>query len=136
MSLGSREVRQHLRRLQILPLAAMLLLVVAAPTVGDIGGCGAEPADLDASAFFKAKAQLDCNHCAECGFVTAACLRACDPTQTPSALPLGCFPIQHDGDVCLRALDAASCDEYATYIADQGATIPTECNFCPVEGAP
>lgn len=133
MKLGSRDV---LRRLQIFHLAALLLLVVAAPTVGDIGGCGAEPADLDAAAFFKAKAKLDCDRCAECGFVTAACTRACDPAQAPTAFPLGCFPIQHDGDVCLRSLDASSCDLYATYVADQGASTPTECNFCPIEGAP
>lgn len=123
-------------RLQLVQLSAMLLLVVAAPTVGDIGGCGAEPADLDAAAFFKAKAKLDCDHCNECGLVTAACARACDTTQPLSTLPRGCFPIQHDGDVCLRALDASSCDVYATYVADQGASIPTECNFCPIEGAP
>jgi len=133
MNLGSRSVRHHLQTFQ---LAAMLLLIVAAPTVGDIGGCGAEPSDLDAGAFFKAKAKLDCERCAECGFVTATCMRACDPAQAPTAFPLGCFPIQHDGDVCLRALEASSCDVYATYISDQGATIPTECNFCPIEGAP
>lgn len=133
MNLDHRGVRH---RLQFVQLAAMLLLIVAAPTVGDIGGCGADPADLDAAVFFKAKAKLDCDRCKECGFVTAACTRACDTTQAPATLPPGCFPIQHDGDVCLRALEASSCDVYATYVADQGATIPTECNFCPIEGAP
>jgi hypothetical protein len=41
----------------------------------------------------------------------------------------------HDGEVCLNALDAASCDDYEQYVANQGATIPTECNFCPLDAA-
>jgi hypothetical protein len=133
MNLGSQKVR---RDLQIANLAAVLLLVVAAPTVGDIGGCGAAPTDLDAAAFFEAKAKLDCERCSACGIQSIPCTVACDPAQTPASFPLGCFPIQHDGDVCLRALEASSCDVYATFVADQGATIPTECNFCPLEGAP
>ncbi|MBK9263409.1 MAG: hypothetical protein IPM54_26845 [Polyangiaceae bacterium] len=133
MKVGDQRVRH---RVAVLNLAAVLVLVVAAPTVGDIGSCGAEPSDLDAVTFFKKKAELDCARCRECGFVTAACTRACDPTQAPTAFPEGCFPIQHDGDVCLRALEATACDGYATFVADQGATTPTECNFCPVGGAP
>ena len=27
--------------------------------------------------------------------------------------------------------EAASCGDYESYVADQGATVPTECNFCP-----
>jgi hypothetical protein len=114
----------------------MLLLVVAAPTVGDIGSCGAKPTDLDVPAFFKKKAALDCTRCIECDIRSFSCARACDPAQAPTAFPEGCFPIAHDGEVCLHALEATSCDEYALFVADQGATIPTECNFCPIEGAP
>jgi len=124
------------RRLEVPHLAAILLLVVAGPTVGDIGSCGAKPTDLDARAFFKRKAEIDCTRCHECTITTAACARACDPAQAPKAFPEGCFPITHDGEVCLHALEATSCQDYENFVADQGATIPTECNFCPLEGAP
>lgn len=133
MKLGAQSFRG---RVEVLHLSAVLLLVVAAPTVGDIGSCGAQPTDLDVPAFFKKKAALDCNRCMECGIASVACARACDPAQTPNAFPEGCFPIAHDGEVCLHALEASSCADYALFVADQGATIPTECNFCPIEGAP
>jgi hypothetical protein len=124
------------RRIEFLQLAALLLLVVAAPTVGDIGSCGAKPTDLDVPAFFKKKAALDCDRCRECGITSITCARACDPTLTPTAFPEGCFPIAHDGEVCLHALEATNCQGYESFVTDQGATIPTECNFCPIEGAP
>jgi hypothetical protein len=124
------------RKLEILRLAAVLLLAVAAPVVGDIGSCGEPPADLDAAEFFRDKAGVDCARCGECGFATAACTRACDPKQAPTSFDEGCFPIRHDGEVCLHALEAASCEIYAAFVADQGATVPTECNFCPAEGQP
>ncbi len=124
------------RRIEILHLVAVLLLVVAAPTVGDIGSCGAKPTDLDVPAFFKKKAALDCARCRECGITNFTCARACDPTLTPTSFPEGCFPIAHDGEVCLHALEATDCQEYELFVSDQGATIPTECNFCPIEGAP
>lgn len=124
------------RRGEVLHLALVLLLVVAAPTVGDIGSCGETPTPLDVQTFFKKKAALDCLRCRDCAIQSFACTQACDPSQTPTALPEGCFPITHDGEVCLHALEATSCEGYAIFVADQGATIPTECNFCPVEGAP
>ena len=123
-------------RVEILRLAVMLVLVVAAPTVGDIGSCGEAPADLDAAAFFREKAAVDCARCQACGFSTAACTRACDPMQPVQSFPEGCYPIVHDGEVCLRALEAASCETYASFVADQGSTISTECNFCPPEAKP
>lgn len=136
MTRGLPEPRRAIGRAEIMRLAAMLVLVVAAPTVGDIGSCGEAPADLDAAAFFREKATVDCARCQECGFSSAACARACDPTQQPQSFPEGCYPIVHDGEVCLRALEAAACDTYAGFVADQGATISTECNFCPPEAKP
>lgn len=133
MKVAAQKVR---RNVWVMNLSAVLLLIVAAPTVGDIGSCGAAPEDLDPAAFFKQKAELDCLRCRECAFGTAACGRACDPAQTPTSFPEGCYPIAHDGEVCLRVLDTTTCDEYGAFMADQGAIIPTECNFCPVEGAP
>lgn len=131
-----RDARSRIRGAEISRLVAVLLLVVAAPVVGDIGSCGEPPADLDAASFFQKKATTDCGRCAECGFTTAACARACDPKQAPAAFPEGCYPIVHDGEVCLRALEVASCETYTLFIADVGATIPTECNFCPAEEQP
>jgi hypothetical protein len=32
----------------------------------------------------------------------------------------------------LRALAAASCDTYATYVDDDAPATPTECDFCQV----
>ncbi len=136
MTRDRTERRPAVGRAEIARLVVMLVLVVAAPTVGDIGSCGEAPADLDATAFFREKAAVDCARCGECGLVTAACARACDPTQAPSSFPEGCYPIVHDGEVCLRALEASSCDTYASFVADEGATISTECNFCPLEAKP
>jgi hypothetical protein len=43
-------------------------------------------------------------------------------------------PLVHDGEVCLRALDDAACEDYLEYMSDVAPTVPTECNFCPAEG--
>jgi hypothetical protein len=40
----------------------------------------------------------------------------------------------HDGEVCLRALEVAACDDYALFMDDVAPSLPTECNFCPAEG--
>ena len=48
--------------------------------------------------------------------------------------PVNCYPVVHDGEVCLDALQVASCADYASFKADQGSTIPTECVFCPLDG--
>ena len=129
MKVGAQKVR---RRFEFLNLAAVLLLVVAAPVVGDIGSCGEQPVELDAAVFFGKKAAVDCARCKECGIITSACTTACEDPPIPTAFPDGCYPIEHDGNVCLHALEATSCSTYESYVADQGASIPTECNFCPL----
>jgi hypothetical protein len=117
-----------------LAVAAVCALVFgAAPTVGDIGSCGQTATPLAEAAFAAEHKALDCQRCGECGIATQACARACDP-KAPSdvAIPATCFPLQHDGDVCLRALQAASCDDYASFMSDVGPTVPSECDFCHV----
>jgi hypothetical protein len=116
-------------------LAVVLLVLVAAPTAGDIGSCGQEIEDLDAGRFFLAKADVDCEKCETCGLTTQACARACGPP-VEAAFPDGCYPLVHDGEVCLDALDAASCSDYTLFMADSGGSVPTECNFCPPREAP
>jgi hypothetical protein len=114
----------------------LLLGFVAAPVVGDIGSCGQEAQDLDPYKFFVVKDQIDCERCNECGILTEACARACDPAPEAEAFPEGCYPLIHDGEVCLQALLAASCAEYEEYMADVSPTTPTECNFCPPDQRP
>ncbi len=109
----------------------LLVLAVAAPTAGDLGSCGQPAAELDPAIFFYEKALIDCQKCSRCVLGTAACERAC--TAPPaSEFEAGCYPLVHDGEVCLNALDAAPCDEYASYVDDVAPTTPTECNFCPL----
>jgi hypothetical protein len=118
---------------EVARIAAVLLLVVAAPTVGDIGSCGAPADDLDPAKFFRIKAAIECERCVACELNTAACIRACnEPTQT--AFEVGCYPLVHDGVTCLNAIEASPCGTFEGFVADQGATIPTECNFCPARG--
>jgi hypothetical protein len=111
-------------------LMGLAVVFGMAPTVGDIGSC-AQPADqLDARTFFDIKAGLDCDRCGECGLSGKLCNRACkEPPAT--AFPSGCRPLVHDGEVCLRALIHASCDDYASYVNDVAPTAPSECQFCP-----
>lgn len=42
-----------------------------------------------------------------------------------------CYPVVHDGEVCLDALRSSSCGDYERYMSDTEPTIPTECNVCP-----
>ncbi len=111
-------------------LALVALFVLVGPTPGDIGSCNEAPDDLDATKFFDTKQQIDCQRCTECDIITATCLKVCMPL-TGGTFPTGCYPLVHDGEVCLDALLAASCGAYKSYVADQGATVPTECDFCP-----
>lgn len=117
-------------RLDLARAAVVALLFTAAPVAGDIGSCGQEAVDLDAQKFFMAKDEIDCRRCTECGIATALCDAACDPGVLTEFLP-GCYPLVHDGEVCLNALEAASCGDYTAYMADSGGFVPTECNFCP-----
>jgi hypothetical protein len=115
-----------------LALAGLLALGVgAAPTVGDIGSCGRAATDLDARSFANARKELDCQRCTECGLDTQTCQNGCDPN-VPSDVgwPSTCHPLEHDGEVCLRALQAASCADYASFVDDIARTVPTECDFC------
>lgn len=112
--------------------AAATLLFCAAPVPGDIGSCGQPVQELDAERFFASKRTIDCRQCRHCRFETESCDRACDRSiSTTASFPAGCLPLVHDGEVCLRALLDAACDEYAGYISDETATVPTECDFCP-----
>ena len=122
-----------IRRRELAFAAVLALVFGAAPTVGDIGACGATAVALDESAFAAQRKALDCRRCTECGLSTQACASACDP-KAPSSVgfPNTCFPLQHDGDVCLHALEYASCDDYASYVSDEDPTVPSECDFCHV----
>jgi hypothetical protein len=114
-----------------LGLALLALILCTAPTPGDVGGCGQEPQELDAELFFSNKDFIDCERCTECGFESSTCERACSERLSQSAFPEDCMPLVHDGEVCLRALLDADCDEYESYVSDS-PTVPLECNFCPV----
>jgi len=123
----SRRVKQAL-------LCVVVTAFVMAPTPGDIGGCGQEAQLLDARAFFYNKRLTDCRKCMECGLDSNICRDACDSSAPePDGFPEGCFPLVHDGEVCLRALDATSCSAYARYVIEDPAkrSAPSECNFCP-----
>ncbi|HVH48099.1 MAG TPA: hypothetical protein VM925_37455 [Labilithrix sp.] len=121
-----------MRRSRVLVVAVLGVLSMA-PTAGDIGGCGAEVKLLDATEFAVARKEQDCERCRECGISTARCTRACDATKaTETNIPPSCQPLAHDGDVCLRALGAASCEAYATYVDDVAPSTPSECEFCKV----
>lgn len=114
-------------------LASILVLFCAAPTPGDIGGCGQPADDLDAALFFKTLKYTDCQSCQACGFATQACITACDVSKPPETeFPTGCAPLAHDGEVCLRTLQQSTCDDYALYVRDDAPTRPSECQFCPV----
>ena len=112
-------------------VALVAVYVLMAPVAGDIGSCGQKAEELDALKFFEAKQFAECNRCIDCGFTNATCVTICqEPLAEPSFDP-DCFPLAHDGEVCINALEAASCDEFAQFVDDVAPTIPTECNFCP-----
>ena len=114
-----------------LALVTLVVLFCAAPVPGDVGGCGQSPSSLDRSRFFESKRALDCARCKECDVMSKRCDNACSADPIEEELPRGCDPLEHDGDVCLRALLDAGCEEYRTFLRDSGAETPTECNFCP-----
>lgn len=123
---------------RVLPMARVkllwavgMLLLLTAPTPGDVGGCGQARQVLDVEAFFESKQGIDCERCDECRLRTERCVSACSTSPIETEFPEGCVPLVHDGEVCLRRLLDASCDEYAGYMDDGDAKAPTECNFCP-----
>lgn len=119
------------RRFVSLAIAATLGVLSAAPTAGDVGGCGVTVVELDEARFARARKLVDCQRCTECGITGQRCVSACDP-KAPNEVgfPPRCFPLYHDGEVCLNALLAASCDDYGLYVSDDVRAIPTECEFC------
>jgi len=115
-------------------LAVTIVLFCAAPTPGDVGGCGQRVQPLDPTAFFEHKKATDCAKCRECSFTTTFCKEACDKDVEPESEFLeGCDPIVHDGEVCLSALEAAGCGEYEDFVRDENRKAPNECRFCPWE---
>ena len=116
----------------------VLAVFVAAPTVGDVGSCGAPADPLDANAFFRQRLEDECSMCRTCGYATRACKRACTRgAVVPTSFPAGCHPVVHDGEVCLRAIEALNCNGFGDMVSDLDPIVPTECDFCPasdVEG--
>lgn len=123
--------RRALRGRDVLFASAMAIVLGAAPTVGDTGSCGVTARDIDEARFGAARKRLDCQRCAACKLVTQRCAAACDPN-VPSdvAFPATCRPLYHDAEVCLDALAASSCGDYARYVADDVRLVPSECDFC------
>jgi hypothetical protein len=119
---------------EIARVALIALVFLAAPVAGDIGSCNQSADGLDPNKFFVAKQSVDCQQCQACGLTTMTCTRACGAPMGGS-FPAECYPVEHDGEVCLDALLAASCSAYQSYVADQGSTVPTECDFCPPRDA-
>jgi hypothetical protein len=125
------DSRQRTRGLAL--AVAVLGALVMAPTVGDTGGCGRTATELERDRYENGRKLQDCERCQECGLATARCERACDPKELPEILlPATCRPLLHDGEVCLRALAAASCSTFASYVDDDAPTTPSECEFCRV----
>jgi hypothetical protein len=119
------------RRRELALAAVLALLFGAAPTVGDVGACGTKATPLDEAVFAAQRKALDCQKCTQCNLTTQTCIDACDPSK-PSDVgwPDTCFPLDHDGVVCIDALEAASCKDYASFVSDVAPTTPTECQFC------
>ncbi len=121
----------RIARRTVVLTAAVALVFGAGPTVGDVGACGTTATDLDESVFASEKKGLDCRRCHDCAISTSRCMSACDPRQPSDFfLPTTCHPLAHDGDVCLHALESASCSDYAGYEDDLAPTTPSECDFC------
>jgi len=130
---GQRGSVPWLRRATLCALA----LLVLAPTPGDVGGCSQPAEELDPEAFAEARRAADCAACKECEISGERCEAACDgETRRESEFPPGCLPLVHDGQVCLRALRHSTCSAYEQYMSDVTPTIPSECDFCPLELQP
>ena len=114
------------RMLLVFALAPLLV----ATTPGDIGGCSDEVKDLDQTAFGKERKRVDCQHCQACALSTKRCAIACNEGIQPNTLPSTCRPLERDGEVCLHALQVASCGDYAGYMDDTAPLTSSECEFC------
>lgn len=121
------------RRRDVLVVVFFAVVFGAGPTVGDVGSCGDQATPLDEATFAAQRKAMDCSRCQQCGLLTQTCASACDPTK-PSDVswPSTCYPLQHDGIVCLDALQSASCSSYASFVDDVAPTVPSECDFCHV----
>jgi len=125
--------RDESRLVARLLLAFIATLGCMAAVPGDIGGCGQDAEELDPVGFFVNKRRIDCEQCRRCSLTTNFCRVACDDERpVPTEFPEGCVPLVHDGEVCLNALDAATCRSYAGFVSDADPQVPTECDFCPL----
>ncbi len=131
MSRDAGHVRTPPRRVELAFAATLALVFGAAPTVGDVGGCGTTATPLDSARFARARKSVDCTRCTKCGLSNARCRQACAPDVVAYVtFPSTCQPLLHDGEVCIRALEAASCRDFAPFVDDVAPTTPTECGFC------
>lgn len=129
--MSARPPGGPVRRSELAFAALLAVLFGAAPTVGDVGACGTKATPLDEATFAADRKALDCQRCTRCGLTTQLCADACDPSKpSPVGWPKTCFPVEHDGVVCLDALEAASCGDYASFVSDVAPTVPGECDFC------
>lgn len=110
---------------------ALVALFCAAPTPGDVGGCGQKRQALDEEVFFSTKNAIECDRCNECEITTDRCDQACVDNSGGRQFPPNCAPLVHDGEVCLRRLLDVGCDTFADYVDDREPAVPSECNFCP-----
>lgn len=119
----------------ILRVAALgfLVAVCAAPTPGDVGGCGQKRQALDEATFFSTKSAIECERCGECEIRTDRCTQACNDDSGGRRFPEDCVPLVHDGEVCLRRLLDVGCDTFGEYVDDRTPAVPSECDFCPEE---
>jgi hypothetical protein len=126
---ANETARVRARDLAIATVVALGFCI--APTVGDVGGCGATASSLDFATYSFDRKVIDCQRCKQCGLTSNTCKIACT-RDAPSNVswPPSCKPLQHDGDVCIRSLRAASCGDYASFVDDVAPAEPTECDFC------
>jgi hypothetical protein len=122
---------------KVAALAFVSIAFLMAPTPGDTGGCGATAESLDVGQFGAARKNMDCKRCTSCDIGSARCQKACDATIVSDvSFPDTCKPLREDGLICLRALNAAPCDDYARFMDDRVPQVPTECQFCRQGAAP
>ncbi len=133
---NAHAARSVSRSVQLGALAFVSIAFLMAPTPGDTGGCGVTAESLDVRQFGVGRKNMDCKRCGSCSLATDRCEKACDGgVPSDVSFPDTCKPLREDGLICLRALNASSCDDYARYMDDRAPEVPTECQFCR-QGAP